>query len=172
MSFLRFIVGIISILTIFFVVSLLLPSTLTLSKAILINAPQTLVNKEIQDLAHWKNWYPAFQNEPGNVIKNSAKRSVINSVTFKSDKGKPLVFDLIKSQADTSVIVIESASSTKVSYQFIVSSNGNGQTKLVWNVNTYLGWYPWQKVKGIFLDKISGPQYDAALAKLKNAVEK
>jgi hypothetical protein len=32
-------------------------------------------------------------------------------------------------------------------------------------------WYPWEKAKGIFLDKVSGPQYEAALANLKKAVE-
>jgi hypothetical protein len=39
-------------------------------------------------------------------------------------------------------------------------------------VNTYFKWYPWEKIKGIFLDKISGPQYESALVRLKEFAEK
>ena len=48
----------------------------------------------------------------------------------------------------------------------------DGQTQLTWNVNTLVPWYSVEKVKGIFLDKISGPQYEAALMNLKKAAEK
>ena len=97
---------------------------------------------------------------------------VINSVSLKDNKGKRLDLDLIESKPDTTVIAVESASSTKVNYQFILSANSNGQTLLIWNVNTFMGWYPWRKIKGIFLDKITGPQYQAALVNLKKSAEK
>jgi len=172
MHFLRFIVSIIIILIIIFSASLLLPSKITISKGILINAPQTAINKEIQDFGNWKNWYPAFQNENVSVVKKSSKEGIINSVSLKDNKEKRLDLDLIESKSDTTVIAVESASSTKVNYQFILSANSNGQMLLIWNVNTFMGGYPWQRIKGIFLDKISGPQYEAALVNLKNAVEK
>ena len=30
-------------------------------------------------------------------------------------------------------------------------------------VNTALSWYPWDRLKGVFMDKIAGPQYQLAL---------
>ncbi len=168
----RFFFSIMVFGAIIFLVSFLLPSKVTLSKSILIRASQMRVNREIQDFSNWKNWYPAFQNEKVSVIKNSTKPGVINSVSITDEKGKRLDLDLIKSKPDTIVIDLVSNSSTKVNYQFILSTNRDGQTQITWNVNASSRWYPWEKIKGIFLDKISGPQYEAALIDLKKASEK
>jgi hypothetical protein len=32
-------------------------------------------------------------------------------------------------------------------------------------------WYPWEKFSGIFVDKMTGPGYQAALNELKDFVE-
>ena len=58
-----------------------------------------------------------------------------------------------------------------VTYQFILSPRKGGQTQLTWNVNTKFPWYPWKKIKGIFLDKVTGPEYQEILQNLKTAVE-
>jgi hypothetical protein len=34
-----------------------------------------------------------------------------------------------------------------------------------------MGWYPWKKIQGIFLDKFTGDQYVAAMKDLKIAAE-
>ncbi|MDP4285129.1 MAG: hypothetical protein Q8891_11945 [Bacteroidota bacterium] len=138
----------------------------------MINATQTQVNREIRDFNNWKNWYPAFQNENVGVIHNPAKPGIINSVSLKYENGKQINLNLIESKTDTLVVAVESLSSTKVNYQFILTDFPNGQTQLIWKVNASLGWYPWSKLKGIFLDKISGPQYEEALKNLKQDAEK
>jgi hypothetical protein len=152
-------------------VSLLLPSKVTVSKSVLINTSKAQVHQQIDDFQNWKNWYPAFQAENINVISDSSKPGVINSVSLKDNKAKELKFDLIKSNADTIEIQIENQSSTKIDYQFILTPHSDGQTQLTWNVNTTMQWYPWEKAKGIFLDKVSGPQYEAALFNLKKNIE-
>ncbi len=172
MHFLRFIFSVLVILILIILAGLLLPSKVTVSKSTLINATQTRIDSEIQDFNNWKNWYPAFQNENVSVINNPAKPNILNSISLKDDKGKQLDLDLVESKPDTTSIILESQSTTKVNYQFILTSHSDGQTQLTWNVNTTLGWYRWEKIKGIFLDKISGPQYEAALANLKKASEK
>ena len=171
MRFLRFIVSILIIFIIIFLVSLLLPSKVTVSKSVLINSSEAHVGKEIQDFHNWKNWYPTFQGENIIVINNPSKPGTINSVSLKDNRGKELKFDLIKSKADTIEIELENQSSTKIDYQFILTTHSDGQTQLTWNVNTTMKWYPWEKAKGIFLDKVSGPQYEAALINLKKSVE-
>ena len=172
MRFLKFIFSIIIILLIIFLAGFLLPSKVTVSKSTLINATQTRIDSEIQDFNNWKNWYPAFQNENVSVINNPAKPNILNSVSLKDNKGKQMVLDLVESKPDTTVVILESQSATKVNYQFILTPHSNGQTQLTWNVNTFLGWYPWEKIKGIFLDKMNGPQYESALLNLKKAAEK
>jgi hypothetical protein len=172
MRFLRFIFSIFIILIVMLLASMLLPSNVTVTKSILINAAQNKVDEQIKDFNNWKNWYPAFQNENVSVKNNPAKPGIINSVSLKDSKGKTINFDLMEFKRDTILVDLESGSSTQVSYEFIITSHTDGHTQLTWNVNASLGWYPWNKIKVIFLDKITGPQYEEALKTLKLVAEK
>lgn len=171
MRFVRFFVSILIIFIVIFLSSLLLPSKVTVAKSVLINVPKTKVHQQVDDFQNWKNWYPAFQGENINVTVNPAKPGIIKSVSLTDNKGKKFQFDLINSKPDTLDIKLRNQSSTKIDYEFILSTHSDGQTQLTWNVNTTMKWYPWEKAKGIFLDKVSGPQYEAALLDLKRAVE-
>ena len=50
-----------------------------------------------------------------------------------------------------------------------VQEQGNMQVQ--WTSITKLKWYPWEKFSGIFIEKMSGSGYEAALASLKTYVE-
>ena len=78
---------------------------------------------------------------------------------------------MIRSGRENIDILLLGKDKNNITWQFILSSNGPGQTHLTWNVNTTLPWYPWKKIAGIFLDKITGPQYQEVLQNLKIAVE-
>ncbi len=69
-------------------------------------------------------------------------------------------------------ILLFAVNENRVTYQFLFSPGKAGTTLLTWNVNTKLPWYPWEKITGIFLDKINGPQYGEVLQNLKISVEK
>lgn len=149
--------------------SLLLPSKVSITKSVLINAPIEKVKNQIIHFDQWKNWYPAFKDEKVIVIKDTLKS---NSVTLKKDDGK--IIHLIISQLKPDVINVDiqsSSSSARVDYEFILSPRANNEIQLTWNVNTQLGWYPWNRISGILLDKVSGVQYELALADLKNIAE-
>ena len=55
------------------ILTLFLPSKVTVSKSILINATEAEVAKEIGTFKNWKNWYPAFQNHEALVITTPQK---------------------------------------------------------------------------------------------------
>ena len=172
MRFSGFVISMVIIAGLLYLGSLLLPSKITISKSILIKAPEIRVEREIRDFKNWKHWYPAFKNENVSVIENPAKPGMIQSVSLKDNNGKLLTLNLVASKPDTVTIEVKNVSSTKVNYQFLMARHKDGQTQLTWNVNTLVPWYSVEKVKGIFLDKISGPQYEAALMNLKKAAEK
>ena len=46
------------------------------------------------------------------------------------------------------------------------------QVKADWIATTHLHWYPWEKFYAIFIDKLTGPGYEAALQGLKTYTEK
>ena len=56
-------------------------------------------------------------------------------------------------------------------YQFITLPNDKQHTLLIWNINTTLGWYPWERIQGVIMDKIAGPAYISTLQNLKETVE-
>jgi predicted PurR-regulated permease PerM len=151
---------------------LLLPSKITITKSVLINAPAERIRSQINDFNNWKNWYPAFQNNTISVTRNTLKKNSLQSVSLKDNNGKQIDLDLIVSSNDTIEVAVGSQSSTKVFYQFLLIPHLSGKTQLTLNVNTYFKWYLWEKIKGIFLDKISGPQYESALVRLKEFAEK
>lgn len=171
-SFFVFFFNIVVILILIAFGGLLLPSKVTVTKSVLINASPKKAAAQINDFDNWATWYPALQNKKVSVTGNTPKTNVLQSIALKDDNGKQIDLHLIQSSPDSINIEVKSQSSTKVFYQFLLIPHDNGKTQLTLNVNAYFEWYPWEKVKGIFLDKISGPQYESALLKLKEAAEK
>lgn len=154
----------------FGMLTVFLPSKVTVSKSILINATEAAVVKEIDDFKNWKNWYPAFQNRNTAITSQKTDSSF---VTLTNEKQRKLQMHMVKSGPESiEVFLFDENKKNTVSYQFILSPDRTGKTRLMWNVNTTLSWYPWKKITGIFLDKITGSQYQEVLQNLKTVVEK
>jgi carbon monoxide dehydrogenase subunit G len=171
MRFLRFILFLGSIFIIIFLVSLLLPSHVTVLKYVEINAPVEKVMKNVVNFEEWKNWYPAFTDENITVIQNPPAKGILSSVTLKDVNGKNVKLNLLDTSKHVIEIQLQSSSSTQINYQFAVIEKANNQTELTWNVIINLGWLPWKKIQGIFMDRFSGQQYQIALENLKKATE-
>ena len=164
----RFIIFLVVVFIFIFLASLLLPSKVTITKSVLINAPIEKVQNQLTHFDQWKNWYPAFKNEDVTVIKNPSKT---NSVILKNNKGKNIDLTLVQAKPYAIDVDLRSSPSKKVSYEFIITRKANNKIQLRWNINAELGWYPWNRIWGIFLDKVSGSQYELALKNLKKVVE-
>lgn len=170
MSIVRFIIFLLGIFVIIFLLALLLPSKVTVAKSVDINASHDAVKNQIVNFNNWKNWYPAFKGEKVKVVENSAA-TIISSVTLEDNKGKKMLLNLVDTSNNNVNVKVESASSTRVQYEFLLVPKLNNQTQLTWNINVDLGWYPWKRIEGILFDKFSGSQYEAALEDLKKAAE-
>lgn len=164
----RFIIFLLAIFIFIFLAGLLLPSKVTITKSVLINASIEKVQNQLIHFDEWKNWYPAFKDEGVIIIKDSSKA---NSVILKGRQGKSIGLTIVQSMPYAIRVEVNSSSSARMTYEFILTPEVNNKIQLTWNVNTQLGWYPWNRIWGIFLDKISGAQYESALANLKKTVE-
>jgi hypothetical protein len=151
-------------------ITVFLPSTVTVSKTVLIKANENEVAMQIEGFKNWKNWYPAFQNK--NIIVNESQKNDTSFATLTNENRKKISLVLLKPGIPGIInILLSEENKNNVTYQFILLPHGAGQTQLTWNVNTTLDWYPWKKLAGIFLDKITGPQYEEALQNLKATIE-
>jgi hypothetical protein len=165
-----FFIGILILVGFLCLITIFLPSKIRVSKWISINANEKAVAMQINDFNNWKNWYPAFQNK--NVSINILQQNNTSIATLTNEKGKQLSLILLKSSPEDINILLSEEEENAKTYQFTLIPNSKGQTQITWNVNIELGWYPWKKFGGIFLDKVTGPQYEAILQDLKKAVEK
>jgi len=166
-----FFIGVVILVGFLYLITLFLPSKITVSKWTLINANKKSVSSQIASFKNWKNWYPAFQNNDINVYISQLSPASLVTLTNKKN-GKNLSMSLLESTPENIKIVVSEENGNRKTYQFILLPAAQGQTRLIWNVNVELGWYPWKKLGGIFLDKISGPQFEAILQNLKKAAEK
>ena len=157
-------IGFLCLITVF------LPSNITVSKWVTVNANENAVATQINNFKNWKNWYPAFQNK--DVTVNISEHDNKLVATLTDENKKRISLSLLKSSPENIIILVSEEKGNSKTYQFVLSPNGAGQTQLTWNVNMELGWYPWRKFAGIFLDKVTGPQYEATLQNLKTAAEK
>ena len=165
-----FLIGILILVGFLWLITLFLPSKITVSRWTDIDANQSAVAAQIDDFSNWKNWYPAFQNKNINVEMSQQNDTPI--VTLTNENGKKVSLALSKfSPQNINIRLLENDQNSKT-YRFILLPNNKGQTQVTWNVDIELGWYPWKKLGAIFLDKIIGPQCEAALENLKKAVEK
>ena len=151
-------------------ITVFLPSHIIVSKWVTVNANENAVAVQVNNFNNWKNWYPAFQNKEVTVNISEQDNKAVATLTNKNQK--KVILSLLKSSPENISVYVSEENGNSKTYQFVLSPNGAGQTQITWNVNMQLGWYPWRKFAGIFLDKVTGPQYEAALQNLKIAVEK
>ena len=165
-----FIAAVFMLIAFLSLVTVFLPSKITVSKTIFINAKDSAVYGQIEDLKNWKNWYPAFQNKNVSIIQSVRNDTVFGELSAENqDK---LQVALVIPWKGTVNIFFPDVKKQKESFQFLVVPGRSQETNLTLNVNTDLGWYPWKKLVGIFLDKITGPEYEATIRNIKAAAEK
>jgi len=164
-----FIVAVVVLLAFLFVITLFLPSQVTVSKSITIDIGKNKVTEQILDFNNWKNWYPAFQDKNVSVNISPKNKNILQIYSVK--KHDELSITLLVAKKDSIIFSVAQGGINNQTYQFVILPNGEAKTLLTWNINVNLGPYPWKKFMGIFLDKISGPSYDDALQKLKTAAE-
>lgn len=166
------IAGLLLILCFLFVITLFLPSKVTVSRSIEINTSVADVGREIKDFNNWKNWYPAFMDKEISIsIAGSQNVSPINTATLRDKQGHEIMFHIVSNSMDSIIVELQPNNKKAIKYQFIISRHSAGYTQVVWNINTDLGWYPWERIQGILMDKVTGPGYAAALQNLKKVTE-
>ncbi len=162
-----FITGSVSLLLIFTAFTLFLPSKVTVSKSIRIDAPDSTVIAQLNNFKNWKNWFPAFGDS--NVLVTIPNRN--GQAELRDNYGRIMLFKILsvsKHKVNVGLYVKEKSTTT---YQFILMPVSTGSTDITWNVISNLGWYPWKKLQGVVLDKFTGEQYMSTLQKLKAAAE-
>ena len=145
--------------------SLLLPSTIHISRAIDINAPLNIVYTNINNIAKWKNWYADYDSSNATLSSVAVGKGAIlttNKATVTIIETSPLQIKALWQMGNNNALPGE--------FNFS-QSNGSGTT-LQWHFTQTVKWYPWQKFASIVSDKTIGPFMEKSLDNLKREAEK
>lgn len=156
--------GFISIIGLFLVLcfmSLLMPSTVLVSRAVDINAPVDSIKIYVSDLHQWVHWVKGMDSKTVNIK---------SAVEADLSKEQQLT---IQQVTDSSVVSIwESKSSSKqISTIHFIASKERNVCIVQWQFVQELHWYPWEKFASFMNDKILGPMMEENLQSLKNLSE-
>jgi len=161
MRFLKLIlISVIALFVLMLFFSILMPSTVLVSRAIDINAPMDSIRYRVSDLNQWIYWVKGMRSNNVNIA--SAKKAQLGNSTVT-------VMDI----TDTSVIMNWEThnSALQTSTMHLISHPGSSVSTVQWQFEQHLKWYPWEKLGSFLNDKILGPMMEQNLLNLKHWTE-
>jgi hypothetical protein len=166
-----FLIGIIGLFVVVTLMSLLLPSEVKVSRAVVINSTTDKIYTQVSDLKNWKNWHPAFKTDSVELSFSnpSIGKDANCNVTYK---GKQTHLTITASDSSSIKFLLQSAGEDDIYNELTITPvKEENDIQVEWKALTKLHWYPWDKFYGIFIDRITGDGYENALTSLKEFVE-
>ncbi len=152
----------------FTVIGLLFPSHINSANAVILNQKKQTVLKELQVSGSWIKWYPFFQPGIGGHINNVDKDSTI----FFNDKKELLLYNK-KTDSNAVSFYIENNKGRIIEHNIMVLdiSGDSNQVQLVWKETEKLKWYPWERFRGLVLEKAKKEYLEIVLDSFKKYVD-
>ena len=144
-----------------FLFSLIIPSTVRVSRAIDLSAPKDSLVARLADLREWKQW---------NIMANNPELSN-EQFTEKVITSEQMTITKTAQAGDTLLTDWKQANARVLNSGFTWYGN-DGQLVLQWYFDIKLRWYPWEKFGSIVFDKQLGPPMEKSLGNLKKLLEK
>jgi hypothetical protein len=144
-----------------FLFSLIIPSTVRVSRAIDISAPKDSLVARLADLRQWKQW-----NEMVNQRELSNEQFLEGSITSEQ------MTITKKAQVGDTLLTDWKQPNARVLNSGFAWYGNDGQLVVQWYFDIKLRWYPWEKFGSIVFDKQLGPPMEKSLGNLKKLLEK
>jgi len=167
-----FLAGLIGLFIVITLLSLLLPSKIKVSRAVVINASHDKILSQLNDLKNWKNWEPMFGSDSVSIhfSEPSNQAGSVADITYKEKQAHVTITAIDSSSVK---FLLQAKGENDIENEISVTTLDNNKGELVeWKSLTKLHWYPWDKLYGIFIDRLIGPNYEDALNHLKSFIER
>jgi len=135
------------------------------------NTSKAKVLEQVATLPNWKNWHPIFKSGDVKIIYHSSTPDTgYQAEILYGAKSARII--LTYSDSNLIKFTLQSQGETDIQNEVLVSTiPAQPNVQVEWRALNKLKWYPWEKFYGIFIDKLTGPGYDQALAGLKDYLE-
>ena len=168
--FLFVLVGLFAVITI---IGLLIPSSVKISRGVIVNTDSSNVYKELSDVKNWNQWLPWITADSGAVVQTSAFTNA-SGAYFKwkgvklNSEGKLTVQSV---KPDEILLLHEIKDMNTSEGGFRIRSISNNTTEVLWYMEYKLKWYPWERFFGIFVDKMIGSAFEQGLEQFRSYTE-
>ena len=170
--FLFVLLGLFAVITI---IGLFIPSSVKISRGIIVSADSSKVHEELSDVGNWNKWLPWITADSGAIVQLSPVTDQPGSYfRWKGMKINSAGTITIQSIKPGEILLLhELKDMNKAEGGFRIRSTGvkNDVTELQWYMEYKLKWYPWERFFGIFTDRTIGSAFDKGLEQFKNYIE-
>jgi hypothetical protein len=160
-------VGIAGLIFLFTMIGLLIPSSVKISRGIIVNRDSITVATLVGDVKSWPEWMIWLRSGEGSFVKFSNEGAVPSVKWYSIDqKGSGEIALLGK--GDELFRLRHHFPGLNIADGGIrLRSVSATQTEILWMLEYPLEWYPWERFEGIFLDAIIGQSLETSLQLIK-----
>jgi len=169
----RLFLGIIALAAILAAVSVGLPSHVTVSRAVVINAPESAIFPYLDNLRAFADWSPWTARDPQLALSFGGPASGQGAqVSWASNK--PSIgtgsMEISESEPPHHVELNVNYNGLEGISSYTLGPAGSG-SKVTWSFVYQSGSSPMKRWKALMLDRFIGAEYDAGLDRLKEKIE-
>jgi hypothetical protein len=169
----RLILGIAALAGIFAAVALGLPSHVTVSRAVVINAPESAIFPYLNNLHQFGDWSPWKARDPELAVSYGGPESGQGARVTWSSK-KPSIgtgsMEIGESQPSRHIDLVVNFNGLDGTSSYDVMPSGSG-SKVIWTFGYDSGTNPLKRWKALMLDGLVGAEYRNGLELLREKVE-
>lgn len=160
-----FIIALAGLFVFMTLLSLFIPSRIRISRGVLIHAQPALAYAQVSELSNWKNWQPVFKKDPAGIRING------DTAYWQTGNRENALFVTGRTANTVSAMLERKGENAMINTLRVLPLADSTQVQVEWNAEIRLKWYPWEKLYGIFIEKMSGQGYENALNGLKEYCE-
>lgn len=162
------VISFILLFTVVWLISLLIPSRVRISRAINIHASQDSIMSMVKDPLRWKEWYPGLDTAKPLYVNGKLRGMIMNG----KDPEHPVYLQLEKeSPAEVTARFAGSRIKPVINTWKTISYEHSDSLTLQWYMDFQLRWYPWEKFASLLLEKSYGPPMEKGLSTIKKNVQ-
>ncbi len=152
----------------FTLIGLLFPPVSKSVSGVVINNEKGIVVEELLHKTNWIKWHPFFHPDIGGQVDIKTADSTI----FSNDKNEML---LIASKADSNTVSFDTEYGhgriTKNYIQVLDITDDSTSVQIIWTEMEKLKWYPWERFRGLVLEKAKTEYINAVLNNFKQYMD-
>lgn len=150
---------------------LLMPGQVVISKAQPMTGDSLKIFEQLSDLRNWKNWQPVFKADSAQVNYSSVSDRVNSFAEWTTNAKKNRLLITEKKYPVVKILLQREGEKDVVNIFSLMPVQEQGNMQVQWEADSKLGWLPWDRFGGLFIENMSGPGYENSLKSLKEFIE-